>query len=67
VRECQPSQKANNMSEQLEQKEDAKIAREPAPDGWGYDWRGVLVDLQCMRPGEDGIPPVFLSKIGKDE
>jgi hypothetical protein len=55
------------MSEQLEQQEDSKPAREPAPEGFGYDWRGVLVDLQCMRAGEDGRPPVFLSKKGKDE
>ena len=43
----------------MEQSEGHSVERETAPDGWGYDWRGRLVDLNCMRPGEDGIPPVF--------
>jgi hypothetical protein len=55
------------MSEQIEQEETARPAREPAPDGWGYDWRGKLVDLNCLRPGEDGRPPIFVSKLNKDE
>jgi hypothetical protein len=32
-----------------------------APMGWGYDWRGTLVDLRGARPGEDGSPPIFVS------
>ncbi len=31
-----------------------------APIGWGYDWRGRLVDLRGLRPGEDGRPPIFM-------
>jgi hypothetical protein len=34
-------------------------ARPMAPEGWGYDWRGQLVDLRGLRPGEDGRPPIF--------
>lgn len=29
--------------------------------GWGYDWKGTLVDLRGLRPGEDGRPPIFIS------
>ena len=32
-----------------------------APIGWGYDWKGTLVDLRGLRPGEDGRPPIFIS------
>jgi hypothetical protein len=32
-----------------------------APAGFGYDWRGRLVDLRGLRPGEDGRPPIFVS------
>jgi len=32
-----------------------------APMGWGYDWKGTLVDLRGLRPGEDGKAPIFVS------
>jgi hypothetical protein len=51
------------MSGQTEQPAPRREERERAPDGFGYDWRGRLVDLNCMRPGEDGIPPAFASKL----
>jgi hypothetical protein len=36
-------------------------ARPLAPAGFGYNWRGQLVDLTGLRPGEDGRPPIFVS------
>jgi hypothetical protein len=57
--------KDGTMSKQTEQPEASREVRELAPDGWGYDWRGRLVDLNCMRPGEDGRPPIFVSKLKK--
>lgn len=54
------------MSKQIEQPEEAKPLRALAPEGFGYDWRGRLVDLRGLRPGEDG-PPIFLSKLAKGE
>jgi hypothetical protein len=53
------------MIEQLEQHEEPKPSRALAPEGFGYDWRGKLVDLSGMRPGEDGLAPVFKSKLAK--
>lgn len=44
-----------------------KQQRKPAPMGWGYDWRGELVDLRGMRPGEGGRPAVFEAPKGKEE
>ena len=54
------------MIEQLNQQEEPREVRPLAPDGWGYNWRGQLVDLRGLRPGEDG-PPIFLSKLVKGE
>jgi hypothetical protein len=54
------------MIEQLEQHEEPKPSRALAPEGFGYDWRGRLVDLRGLRRGEDG-PPIFLSKLAKGE
>lgn len=36
-------------------------ARPLAPMGWGFDWKGTLVDLRGLRPGEDSRPPSFTS------
>jgi len=30
-----------------------------------YDWRGQLVDLRGLRPGEDGRAPIFVSPRAK--
>ena len=46
----------------------ARSHRPLAPDGYGYDWRGRLVDLRGLRPGEDGRPAVYESLVkGKEE
>jgi hypothetical protein len=37
----------------------ATTARPLAPGGFGFDWRGQLVDLRGLRPGEDGRAPIF--------
>jgi len=57
------------MSKQLIQQapEEPRETRPLAPEGFGYDWRGRLVDIQCCRPGEDGLPVVFVSKLAKGE
>jgi hypothetical protein len=36
-------------------------ARPLAPAGFGYDWRGQLVDLRGLRSGEDNRAPIFTS------
>ena len=44
------------------------FARPLAPAGYSYDWRGRLVDLRGLRPGEDGRPAVYESLVkGKEE
>ena len=46
----------------------AQSQRPLAPAGYSYDWRGRLVDLRGLRPGEDGRPAVYESLVkGKEE
>ena len=34
-------------------------ARPLAPTGWGFDWKGTLVDLRGLRGVEDDRPPIY--------
>jgi hypothetical protein len=56
-----PSQPKDAPELRLEKpaKRQAEPARPFAPEGWGYDWQGNLVDLRGLRPGEDGVPAVY--------